>query len=91
MNQQDSPPIKEFRAPGGLSAAIWENATERDGRTVVWYSIKIQRSFRDKNSKEWRTTNYFRPQDLPRVARLAEDAFRFVDSPDSEGADDSEE
>jgi hypothetical protein len=89
--QQASPPIKEFRARGGIKAAIWRNETTQDGRTVVRYSVKVQRSYKDKGTGNWKTTDYFRPQDLPSLALVAQEAFRFVSLVESEDADAPEE
>ena len=85
MNQQQgNQPIKEFRVQGGIKAAIWRNEVQQNGRTVVQYSIKVQRSYKDKTTGEWKTTDYFRPQDLPRLILAAQEAFRFVSLDDEE-------
>jgi hypothetical protein len=92
MNQQQpTPPIKEFRARGGIKAAIWENKDKQDGRTFTRHSIKIQRSYKDKATGEWKTTDYFRPQDLPQLILAAQEAFRFVSLVEAGEADDSNE
>ena len=75
MNQQQpTPPIKKFCVRGRIEAAIWQNQVEQNGRPVVQYSIKVQRSYKDKDSGEWKTTDYFRPQDLPSLALVAQEA-----------------
>ncbi len=91
MNQQPSPPIKEFRARGGIKAAIWRNEVIQNGRTIVQHSVKIQRSYKDKASGEWRTTDYFRLQDLPSLAMVAQEAFQFINLTESDAGGESEE
>lgn len=92
MNQQHAtPPIKKFCVRGGIEAAIWQNQVEQNGRTVMQYSIKVQRSYKDKTTEKWKTTDYFRPQDLPRLILAAQEAFRFVSLLESETADDQAE
>ncbi|MFA6132820.1 MAG: hypothetical protein WC869_02245 [Phycisphaerae bacterium] len=87
MNQQQgSPPIKEFRVGGGIKVAIWRNETEQDGRTVVQYSTKPQRRYRDRQTGEWKTTEYFRPQDLPHLILAAQKAFEFTSLKEDEDA-----
>jgi hypothetical protein len=92
MNQQQAtPPVKEFRARGGIKAAIWRNEVQQNGYTVVQHSVKIERSYKDRTTGEWKTTDYFRPQDLPRLILVAQEAFRFVSLVESEETDDPNE
>jgi hypothetical protein len=72
-NQQNAKrePLHKLRTDGSVRAAIWANtnqATQEEYRTVSFY-----RSYRDK-SGEWRTSTSFRPQDLPGLMQLAEQA-----------------
>lgn len=83
QQQANTAPVKEFRV-GGVKAAIWKNEVEQDGRTVIRYSVKIQRSYRDKASDEWKTTEYFFPEDLPRLILVAQKAFEYVSLRESE-------
>ena len=83
MAQQTQAPIKEFRA-GGTRAAIWREEGEDQGRTVVRHTVKIQKRYFDKNSNEWRTTEYFFPNDLPRLCLVAEKAFEYIALRESE-------
>ena len=83
MTQQENCPVKEFRV-GGVKAAIWKDVVQQDGRTVVRYSVKIQKSYRDKATDEWKTTDYFYPADLPKLLLVAQKAFEFVSLKESE-------
>lgn len=81
---QGNPPVKEFKA-GGIKAAIWKDEVEQDGQVVVRHSIKTEKSYKDKATGEWKTTDYFRPNDLPRLILAAQKAFEFCvlkESPD---------
>ena len=75
--QQKSPPIKEFRV-GTIKAAIWRNEVQQGDRTVVQYSVKVQRSYYDQEHKEWKPTEFFFPADLPKLQLVAAKAFEFV-------------
>ena len=88
MTEQNNQPVKEFSA-GGIQAAIWKNETQREGRTVVQYSVKIQKRFRDKQTNEWRTTEYFYQRDLANLILVAHKAFEFVSLKESKDADDA--
>ena len=67
MNGQDeresTGPDKEFKA-GGVSAAIWCNEKDVNGKMIKSPSIRIQKSFFDKAAQEYRNTDYFFPSDL---------------------------
>lgn len=89
MTQQTQVPIKEFRA-GSVKAAIWREEVQDQGRAIVKHSVKIQKRYLDKSSNEWRTTDYFFPNDLPRLCLVAEKAFEYValrESADETSAD----
>lgn len=83
MTQQDNQPIKEFRV-GGVKAAIWKGEGQQDGHTVVRYSVKIQKSYLDKSTDKWKTTDYFYPADLPKLLLVAQKAFEYVSLKESE-------
>jgi hypothetical protein len=70
------PPEKTFRA-GTVSASIWRKEVEQNGRKVVQHSIRIQKRYRDKEGK-WQNTDYFFPNDLPRLQLVVEKAFEYV-------------
>jgi len=69
-NKNNQPPIKVYRS-GPVKFAAWHNTVTRDGEEVKSYAFKLTRAYFDKNSGEWKTTNRFFLQDLPRVAMLA--------------------
>ena len=87
--QQSQRPIKEFRA-GSVRASIWLNESENDGRTVAQHSVRIEKRFRDKKTNEWRNTDYFFPNDLPRLRLVAEKAFEFIALRESDAANGEE-
>ena len=89
MKQSSNQPVKEFRA-GGIRAAIWKNDTEVDGRVVTQHSVRIEKRFFDKATGEWRDTDYFFVNDLPRLRLVAEQAFQFIALHESEDAQDEE-
>ena len=79
---EKSQPDKEFRA-GTISAAIWRNEVEKEGRTVVQHSVRVQKRYRDQ-SGEWKTTTYFFPADLPKLRLVVEKAFEYVSLQESD-------
>ncbi len=80
-------PIKEFRA-GGIQVAIWKKETEENGKTIIKYSISIQKSFRDDSGNYQDTNNYF-PDELPKLALLIHKAYETITLKEWSPEDDS--
>jgi hypothetical protein len=66
---------KEFRA-----GAIWAHVYRADKSTAKYpqYDVRIQRHWNDTRSGKWRTTTYFRPEDLPRLILVASKAYEYI-------------
>lgn len=75
MSQGDL--MKEFRA-GRVHAKVWKNEREVDGRTVPILSVRIQTSYRDKDSGDWKNGSSFSASDLACVHMLSALAFEYV-------------
>ena len=74
---QTNTPDQVFRA-GTVSAAIWKKETTQDGRNVVQFSVRVQKRYKDADTGEWKNTDYFFPEDLPRLELVAREAYRYV-------------
>jgi hypothetical protein len=78
MNENNGKqPQREFRA-GTIVAAVWEDETVVSGRNVTQFSIRIQKRYRDERSGQWKTTTYFRPDDLPKLVLVANKVYEEV-------------
>lgn len=64
-------PVKRFRA-GAVSAAIWENQSEKGS----YATISLQRSYKDK--EEWKNTRSLRVNDLPKAMLVLNSAFEYL-------------
>lgn len=84
MAEQGTKPIKEFKA-GTVRAAIWKEDRQEGDRTAARFSVKIEKRYFDEAGKEWRNTDYFFANDLPRLRLVAERAFEFIVLHESEG------
>ena len=76
MSQNPNKPVKEFRR-GAIKVSIWKNETDDNGRTVVRYSVKLNKRFHRKDG-DWQDTDYYFPEDLPVLAKLIDKAFEFA-------------
>lgn len=68
-------PIKVFTC-GPVKAAIWSDSRIIDDTLVEVHSIKIDRSYKDGD--QWKHTDSFNIEDLPKVALVAMEAYRHV-------------
>ncbi len=69
---QPQKPATTIRA-GGVKATVWENHTN-DGN--IYYSISLSRSYKD--GEEWKETNSYFRDDLPKVELVTRKAFEFI-------------
>ncbi len=66
-----SPPVHELRL-GRIKGLVWQNETRNGTR----FSVTIVRLYKDE--EEWRETNSFDRDDLPLVAKVADQLHTFV-------------
>ena len=68
-------PEKKFNC-GSISASIWANTKAVHGEVVKLYSATINKAF--KEGEEWKYTEVFNIEDLPKVALVATEAYKYV-------------
>jgi len=73
-------PEKKFRV-GSVTATIWKNTNKVDGKEVSFYTVALERSYKDKEDN-WKTTNSLRSSDLPKAILVASKAYEFLELKD---------
>ena len=74
---------KIFRC-GPVSATVWLNTKEYKGEMVEMHSIKIEKSYLnpsyqgDDPQEKWKHTHSFAAEDLPKVALVAQEAYKYI-------------
>ena len=68
-------PEKKFNC-GLISASIWANTKTVHGETVKFHSVTINKAF--KEGDEWKYTESFNIEDLPKVALVANEAYKYI-------------
>ena len=77
MEQEKNQPEKKF-STGAISATVWKNVRAgKDGKTFETHTVNIQRRYTDKTG-QWQSTNTLRVNDLPKVALVIEEAFKYL-------------
>jgi len=81
-------PIKVYTC-GSIKAAIWSDSRIVNNAVVQLHSVKIDKSYKD--GEEWKHTGTFNAEDLPKVAVVAMEAYKFIrvrsSEQDDEGSD----
>ena len=65
----DNQPVKKFRV-GSVTAAVWKNDDN--------YSVTLQKSYREKDSEEWRNTDNLFHGDILNACKALERAEAFI-------------
>ena len=68
-------PEKKFKC-GPVSASIWAEGKAVNGEMVKFYSISITKAYKDGDN--WKNTNSFSAEDLPKVALVANEAYKYI-------------
>lgn len=69
-------PEKKFMS-GAVSATIWRNSQEKDGKEFSYETISIERNYKDANG-EWKSTNSMRVNDIPKATVVLNKAFEYL-------------
>ena len=69
-------PVHEIRL-GRIKAAVWENETEDGtGQKVTRHNVTLTRLYKD--GKHWKDSSSFGRDDLPLVAKVADQAHSWI-------------
>ena len=79
-------PEKKFNC-GSISASIWANTKVVTGEKVKIYSVTINKAY--KEGDEWKYTNSFNIEDLPKVALVTNEAYKHIRLYSPESQEDS--
>ena len=70
-----SKPVKRFSC-GAISASVWSDTKIVGQEMVEIHSIKIDRAYKDGD--EWKYTQSFSVEDLPKVAIVANEVYKYL-------------
>lgn len=73
--QQENQPATEYSVKK-TKAAIWHNQIQREGQTIIQSSVKIQKSFKDTKTGDWKNMeiNLF-PSEIPGMILVLKKAY----------------
>ena len=78
QGQGQNLPLRKFKA-GGITATIWENQSRQTNNNgpATFHTVSLERSYKD-NSGNWKTSNSFRLQELPKADLVLQKAYEFL-------------
>jgi hypothetical protein len=62
---------------GAISAAVWKNTIADKEKEAVFYTVTLQRRYKDKEGN-WQTTYSLRTGDLPKATLVLNKAYEFI-------------
>ncbi len=68
-------PLKVFQC-GPVKASIWADSKVINNTVVKVYSIKIDCAYKHRDT--WASTNSFATEDLPKVAMVANESYKYL-------------
>ena len=66
-------PIKKFRC-GPIVLSVWEHTRVLEKEMVKFHSFTIDKVYKDGD--DWKYSKSFAVEDLPKISRVADDAYR---------------
>lgn len=69
-------PEKKFRI-GNMTATIWKNTNQKDGKEIAFYTVSLQRSYKDKDNN-WKNTDSMRNNDIPKAVLALNKAYEYL-------------
>jgi len=81
--EKTNKPVKTYTCKGGVQATIWMEVKEKDGRKFDAYSVNITRRYLKEdgnveNPADWKSTSSMRTDDLPKIAIVADQAYKYI-------------
>lgn len=70
-------PDREFWVHPAL-VEVWHEPIAMDGARFREYTIRVQKRYKDQRTGTWKTTSFFRPDELPRLILAAQKAYEHV-------------
>jgi hypothetical protein len=69
-------PEEKFRA-GAISATIWKNKGNKAGKETEFYSVKLERRYKDNND-QWQSTESLGINDIPKAILVLQKSFDYI-------------
>jgi len=61
---------------GNVTATVWKNIHKKDNKEFETFSITVLKNYKD--GEEWKTSNSFQLNDLPKLEVVSRKAFEYI-------------
>ena len=68
-------PERKFSC-GAITASLWAHTKVVNSETITFHSVAINKAYKD--AEDWKYTNSFNIEDLPKVALVATEAYKYI-------------
>ena len=75
MADKNKPEKKFVASP--VSATVWNNKGEKDGKEFEYKTIQVSRSYKDKEDN-WQNTDSFRIADIPKLQLVLSACYSYL-------------
>jgi hypothetical protein len=75
VEKMNNKPEKQFKT-GAISATIWNNSLQKDGKLMSFATVSLQRSY--QKDGQWQSTSNLRVNDLPKAALVLQKAYEYL-------------
>ncbi|MBT7903509.1 hypothetical protein HN587_06620 [Candidatus Woesearchaeota archaeon] len=69
-------PVKVFKV-GAISASIWVNKIQKDGKEFAYSTISLERNYKDREG-QWKKTNSMRLNDIPKATLILNKSYEYL-------------
>lgn len=69
-------PEQKFRA-GAISATVWKNKGNNAGKTAEFYTVKLERQYKDSHD-QWQSTDSLGLNDIPKAVLVLQKSFDHI-------------
>ena len=98
VTSDDGPEVNKMAQPiwkckaGAVRAALWQNETTVNGRTVRMLKATVERRFKDPKTDSWRSSNSLSRNEIPLAIHCLRKAFEaMIDEANAQGNNGVEE
>lgn len=76
--QQNEKKLPEYKfSSGKVSASVWQNRIEKDGKQMDVRSVRVEKKYKD-NDGNWKSTNSYNIRDLKDLELVSQQVYKYV-------------
>jgi len=81
-NEEKKNPLVQRIRCGNVGLSIFENISQQNGESSLYYTVDVSRSYRDR-AGNWQSTSSFSKSQLPQLIYACQRALEFLEEAES--------